>query len=199
MPSERWRISIIGGHELWRESLCVFLSRMLPSSIVFEAADDNDPVFDTTALNLILFYLSPPYFRGLEQLSELRRRFHLTPVILISDVQDNLADLVIRAHSANAFLRTSASSEELFATMVDILGGRQQLEGSRGKRKKAAFPLSPRQMEVFVLLCRGKTNKEIGTELSMSDNTVRTHVSAIFDMLGVRNRTEAAALGCQLV
>ncbi len=197
--TERWCIAIIGGHDLWRESLCVFLSRIMPSAMVFESADDTDPVFHNAALSLILFHLSPPYLRGLERLSQLRRRFRLTPIIMISDVQDNLAELVVRVHSAHAFLRASASGEELLSTIADVLGGRQISQHASGKRKDPAFPLSPRQVEVYLLLCQGKTNKEIGTALSMSDNTVRTHVSAIFDMLGVRNRTEAAALGCQLV
>ena len=144
---ERWRISIMGGHELWRESLCLFLSRIFPSAIIFEAADATDPVFQHSMVNLIVFCLSPPYLQGLERLLELRRRFSLTPVIMISDIQDNLADTVLRTHNATAFLRASASAEEIFSTIADILGGRQIYpQPSLDKRKSTPFPLSPRQM-----------------------------------------------------
>ncbi len=190
----------MGGHELWRESLCLLLSRMFPNAVIFEAADETDPVFRTSIVNLIVFCLSPPYLKGLGQLLVLRRHFSLTPVVMISDVQDNLADTVVRTHNANAFLRSSASADDIFATIAGILGGRQIYpQPSQGKKKVAAFPLSSRQMEVFSLLCKGMTNKEIGIVLSLSNNTVRTHVSAIFDMLGVRNRTEAATIGNQLI
>jgi len=189
----------MGGHELWRESLCLFMARMFPNAMIFEAADETDPVFLHSMVNLIVYCLSPPYLKGLEQLLELRSRFLHTPVVIISDVPDNLADMMVRTHGADAFLRTSASAEEMYATMSDILSGRKIDPREGQSRKGAPFQLSPRQLQVFFLLCKGMTNKEIGTALSLSDNTVRTHVSAIFDMLGVRNRTEAATIGTQLI
>ena len=54
-----------------------------------------------------------------------------------------------------------------------------------------ASPLTPRQLEVLRLICEGRPNKTIARELSISDATVKLHVSAILQALGVRNRTEA--------
>ena len=51
--------------------------------------------------------------------------------------------------------------------------------------------LTPRQIEVLIHLCEGKSNKLIARELAMSENTVRVHVSAILQALGASNRSEA--------
>jgi len=58
----------------------------------------------------------------------------------------------------------------------------------------AEYGLSPREREVFVLLCRGRTNEEIAAALFISLSTVKTHLSSIFLKTGTRNRLEAAAL-----
>jgi two-component system, NarL family, nitrate/nitrite response regulator NarL len=197
---EKYCLAIIGGHELWREAICTLLSRMMPNAMIFGASDENDPVFSAGNVNLVIFCLSPPYLKGLERLLKLRHRFQAVPLILISDAEDNIAALAMRVRGANGFLRASASIEELWAMISDALSGKLNFPLSNQEFSgEAKLSLTPRQLEVFVLLCQGRTNKEIGSRLCMSDNTVRTHVSAIFDLLGVRNRTEAAVLGRNLI
>lgn len=195
---KKYCVSIIGGHELWREAICTLLSRMMPNAMIFEASDENDSAFGAGNVNLILFCLSPPYLMGLERLLKLRHRFPAIPLILLSDAEDNIAALAMRVRSANGFLRASASIEDLWAMVSDALAGKLDYPPADHKSGGVKFSLTPRQLEVFVLLCQGRTNKEIGSRLRMSDNTVRTHVSAIFSLLGVRNRTEAANLGSYL-
>lgn len=59
--------------------------------------------------------------------------------------------------------------------------------------------LSPRQQEVFVLLCDGKSNKDIARSLGLAESTVKLHVRAIFGKLNVRNRTQAVLKATELV
>jgi DNA-binding NarL/FixJ family response regulator len=83
--------------------------------------------------------------------------------------------------------------------VAGVMKGKLDCCMSMQREGKRSALLTLRQMEVLTQLCRGQTNKEIGIALQMSDNTVRTHVSAIFSLLGVRNRTEAASLAKYLL
>ncbi len=64
---------------------------------------------------------------------------------------------------------------------------------------EALPPLTPRQAQILDLIIRGASNKEICRDLSLSEGTVKIHVAALLRALGVRNRTEAAALGSRMM
>jgi two-component system nitrate/nitrite response regulator NarL len=195
----RWCVAIVGGHELWSAAMCMLLSRMLPNAIVLEAEDENDPIFKSGLVNLVLFCLSPPYLTGLESLLKLRTLFQAVPLILISDAEDNVAAMARRACRASCYLRTTSTVEDLWSMVATVLNGKLDCCKTKQRAGKKNSALTSRQKEVLTLLCQGRTNKEIGITLRLSDNTVRTHVSAIFNQLGVRNRTEAASLAKYLL
>jgi DNA-binding NarL/FixJ family response regulator len=67
------------------------------------------------------------------------------------------------------------------------------------KRARGTVGLTQRQTQVLRLIAQGKANAEIATELGMSENTVRIHVSAILKALGVANRTQAALVANQMI
>ena len=75
------------------------------------------------------------------------------------------------------------------------------LAGRRGRAGVTAAGLSPRELEVLVLVAEGRTNREIGSELFISQKTVSVHVSRILAKLGASNRAQAATiahrLGCR--
>ncbi len=201
LAKERWCVLIADGYDLYREALCVLLSKMLPHAVVFGVSGDkHDPPPGAVPVKLVLLRLTPPYMRGFDMLRTLHRRFPITPIVLLSDVIDDSVVTMARARGACGFLHASASPEDLMYAINDVLAGRPVFPDDGDRVLKGAnFQLSPRQVEVLDLLCKGMTNKEIGSRLRMSDNTVRTHVAAIFDILGVRNRTEAAMLGRHLL
>ena len=66
-----------------------------------------------------------------------------------------------------------------------------------GRREEEIDPLTPRELEVLALLARGQKNVEIAGRLSVSERTVKFHVSSLMHKLGAENRTEAVTLAAQ--
>lgn len=188
-------------HALSREAICLWLMRVLPGATVFEVASVHEKfALRPDLLTLILFALRQPYQKSFTMLQDLRHRFPYTPLVLMSDVMDARILTVARAHGVSGLFHTSDGTEDLMAVMRHALEGKPVFPMAMcnvGNQGDSRF--SPRQAEVLELLCEGKSNKEIAALLNMSDNTVRTHVSAIFTKLGVRNRTEAVISGRNLI
>jgi DNA-binding CsgD family transcriptional regulator len=68
----------------------------------------------------------------------------------------------------------------------------------RDEAKLAALGITPRELEVLELIAQGLSNKEIADRVFVSENTVKTHSSRVFDKLGARRRTQAVQLGKEL-
>jgi DNA-binding NarL/FixJ family response regulator len=104
---------------------------------------------------------------------------------------------------AAGFISKASDPEELLAALRVVTGGGiylpRQILGVPSPRSAASLDLSPRQIDVLLKVMQGKTNKIIAKELLISDNTVKTHITAAFRALNVTTRTEAvfkaAALG----
>ena len=68
----------------------------------------------------------------------------------------------------------------------------------RDQAKVDALGITPRELEILELITAGLSNKEIGARLFVSENTVKTHSSRVFDKLGARRRTQAVQLGKEM-
>jgi DNA-binding NarL/FixJ family response regulator len=158
-------------------------------------------------LDLILLDLFMPGAHGLSQLVTLRNRAPQTPIVVISSLND--ADTVRQAITCGAagFIPKS-SPRDLIATALQVVfaGGiylPQDLLGDAnpaqertadprgGSDDPFSGPLTPRQIEVLNLVAEGKSNKRIAYELSISEMTVKAHVTAILRKLGVVSRAQA--------
>lgn len=187
---------VIEEHALSRESIGLLLSRALPEAVVLEVSSVKDGLLvDACGVSLILFGLRPPYMKRLDTILELRRRLPLAPLIVLSHTEDIKIAALARARGACGLLHTSDDTEDLLAVIRRALVGKSGFPGARDEFERTTLRLSPRQTEVFNLLSLGKSNKEISAALSVSGNTVRTHIAAIFNILGVSNRTEAVIQG----
>ncbi len=201
------KILIIGGQTLYREAICLLLSRIFLHAEVFEAPNSEDcSDKNINEVDLILLCMTPPYLTTLLALPKLRRRFSTSKILILSDVIDSRIVQMARIRGAHCFVHSAENSDYLVAAMLDTLAGKlifPEIPEGDGKQIRWSwqmnFKLTGRQAEVFDLLCKGMTNKEIGAKLRMTDNTVRTHVSALLKILEVRNRTEAVILGRSLL
>jgi DNA-binding NarL/FixJ family response regulator len=158
-------------------------------------------------LDLILLDLFMPGAHGLSHLVTLRSRMPQTPIVVISSLND--ADTVRQAIICGAagFIPKS-SPKDLIATALQVVfaGGiylpRELLSDPEPSRERPADPrgvsddpfsgpLTPRQVKVLNLVAEGKSNKRIAYELSISEMTVKAHVTAILRKLGVVSRAQA--------
>jgi DNA-binding NarL/FixJ family response regulator len=143
---------------------------------------------------------------GFVAIREFRLRCPLLPVVIIS-AHDNASN-ARRALSAGAagFIPKSTPTPQVIEALQEVLAGGVYLppamaetaanpENLISPRRAAAEPeagsLTVRQIEVLGFLCQGKANKEIAADFGLSEKTVKTHLSAIFKVLKVVNRTQA--------
>jgi DNA-binding NarL/FixJ family response regulator len=158
--------------------------------------------------DLVLLDLNMPGAYGFSGLVLLRGQYPQVPVVMIS-AQDEPA-VVVRAREfgASGFIPKSSSLEIIQEAVNAVLQGddwwpAQAFEPIEvSAQAKAAgeglASLTPQQFRVLTMVCEGLLNKQIGFELSVSEATVKAHVTAIFRKLGVRTRTQAALLLQQL-
>jgi DNA-binding NarL/FixJ family response regulator len=199
------KILICDDHPVFREGLRDALVAL--SGRVIEAADcasalrevDADPSID-----LVLLDLAMPGADGWTAFRALRSRHPSVPVVIVS-ASDDPADMR-RAidQGAAGFVPKSASPEILRNALRLVLAGGVYVpaaalgapppaEASGAPRRRArAAQLTPRQIEVLILMSRGLTNLEIASALGIAEGTVKTHARTIFEVLDVSNRTEAA-------
>ena len=99
------------------------------------------------------------------------------------------------AFGARGYLRWDASHAEVCAALAHALAG-VELGGQRGNgQSEADIRLTARELQVLVGMTEGKSNGEIGRELFLSEDTVKTHARRLFRKLGVNDRAQAVALG----
>ena len=145
------------------------------------------------------------YFPGLnaeDDIRVLRQDHPLIGILVVSMLTDRPVIERLLHAGANGFVSKSAPPETMSAGVIEVLNGERPIylpAANRG-RPRAALEnpvdgLPPRLMEVLKLICMGLSNKEIARELDLSVSTVRAHVSALFQKLGVSNRAAAASIG----
>jgi DNA-binding NarL/FixJ family response regulator len=203
MPDKR--VLIADDHPLYCEALRAVVPQACPGAEICEAASQAEvlaAVNSDAAFDLVLLDLNIPGASGFSCLSALRRVAPLTPVVVISAIDDarTMQDVILGG--ANAYVPKSAPRQVLINTMRAILAGGTYLPAevvaalrqshSRAREEPAARDeLTLRQRRVLELLSQGMSNKQIARALAISEITVKAHVSSIFRKLGVTNRVQA--------
>jgi DNA-binding NarL/FixJ family response regulator len=189
-------------HPLFRNALRQTLEPHFPDVRIVEAGTLDEVVAAIEATeepDLVLFDLNMPGARGFSGLMYLRAQYPAVPVCVVSASEDR--DTIRRslALGATGFVPKSSSPAEIRQAIDAILDGGAwtppglELGGARGEDALAARlgSLTPQQLRVLMMMGEGLLNKQIAYELSVSEATVKAHVSAVLQKLGVENRTKA--------
>lgn len=149
-------------------------------------------------IELVLLDLTLHGETGMALLPQLAARAGQPAVVVISSSEDETTVRAARAAGAQGFLAKSAGRSALVRMFRAICQGKGFFPGEQAPLA-SDIPLTPRQMDVLVLLAQGFPNKRICQSLNLTEHTVKTHLKAIFAHLGVHNRTacvtRARALG----
>lgn len=195
------KLLIVDDHPLVLEGLAALLKQASPGSIVLQASDPMeglDALERQPDLDLALIDLALPGIGGLATIRAFSERRPALPIVVLSASED--PDDVRLAFSAGArgYLPKSAPRQTLFAALQFVLAGNRyvpevMLGGSplSGDLPGATARLTPRQLEVLQRMATGLSNKEIGHVLDVSEKTVKAHVTEVFRVLAVVNRTQA--------
>ena len=207
--SECIRIVVVDDHTLFRRGLVGLLSEMESFQVVGEAANGREALNTLEAENpdIVLLDINMPGMGGVEALTALRKKGVETPVLMLT-ISQHEEDLIgaIRA-GANGYLLKNAEPEILQQTIKQVIAGKSVLAPEvteqvfrmvRSRQKGSANLLTERESEVLRFLSRGLTTAQTGSEMFISENTVKTHVRHILEKLEVSNRAEAVAKATQL-
>lgn len=201
---EAIRILIADDHPVVREGLFAMLSRESDFEVVGEARDGVEAVNKAKELSpeVVLMDLRMPELDGVEAMNQIKSAKPDTKFIILTTYSDD--DYIFRGIEAGArgYLLKDAPREELFKAIRAVHRGEsliQPVVASKvldrltelSRRAPSGEELSERELEVLRLIAKGAANKEIGAELSIAQSTVKTHISTIFQKLGVNDRTEA--------
>jgi DNA-binding NarL/FixJ family response regulator len=208
--SEPIHIIIADDHPLFRDALRLTLETR-PSTATVRAAgslDEAAKLIGVSEVDLVLLDLTMPGVQGLSGLLYLRAQFPSVPVVVISASEDRSIARKCIAFGAAGFVPKSASATAINAAIDKVLAGGlfipAEMEGDevpdRDTEALAARlgALTPQQVKVLMMLSQGLLNKQIAYALSVSEATVKAHVSAILAKLGVESRTQAVILAARI-
>ena len=201
------RILIVDDHEVVRDGLAVMLARQEDISVVGEAKNGLEAVEKSLELHpdVVLMDLRMPELNGVEAMRRIRDELpDLKFLVLTTYDTDEYIFEAIEA-GAKGYLLKDASREELFQAVRAVHRGESLIEPGVASRlldrlaqlsrqatqTSSNDTLSQRETEVLRLMAHGSANKAIAALLSISESTVKTHVSNIFQKLEVGQRTEA--------
>jgi DNA-binding NarL/FixJ family response regulator len=161
-------------------------------------------------LDLVLLDLYMPGAQGLSQLVALRTKLPATPIIVLSSLSDPQTVGQCLTCGAAGFVPKSASKDEIAVALQTVFDGGVYAPSCLGAGPVPAplppvarrhmpddqdsGPLTGRQIAVLDLVALGKSNKQIAWELSISETTVKAHMTAILRKLGVNSRAQAIVL-----
>lgn len=193
------KILLADDHAALRTGLRYLLHRVFPDSAVIEACNYSEAhalACRYRDLDLVVLDLAMPRNNPTDGVASMRSWLPTAAIMVFSASNDPQDILAASAAGANTYLHKSASSEEIVAAIHRSLQGSASNHGRNshevGSEKIPTPKLTRRQQEVLTLLAQGMTNKQIGRVLQISDLTVKTHVTTIFQVLSATTRTEAA-------
>ena len=191
------RVLIADDHAVVRQGLRTFLDLQDDIEVVAEAADGAEALTaaEQHAPDVVLIDLVMPNVDGIEAIRELRERMPAVRAIVLSSFIDDEKLLPAVRAGAAGYLLKDVQPQQLVEAIRTVHAGGALLHpkvASRLLEEMATDPLTPREREVLALIGRGMANKVIARELSLSEKTVKAHVSSILAKLGVTDRTQAA-------
>lgn len=204
------RLLIADDHPLFRLALRQAVAGVVDAADIVEA-DSLDAarsqLLKQPDTDLVLLDLHMPGSHGLIGLASLRAEFPACAVVMISAHDDPATIRRALAYGAAGFIAKRAGLDELQTALRAVLACETWVPAAlRDQVANAAVTpdddalanrlnsLSPQQFRVLALIAQGRLNKQIADTLAIQERTVKAHATAIFEKLGVRNRTQAGVL-----
>ena len=203
--SEKIRIVIADDHSMIREGLTQLLELEGDIQVVAEAGNGEEclKVIEKEKPDVVLLDINMPVMNGLKMLETLRNSKNKKQKVLILTIHNEIEYLMKAVDiGVEGYVLKDAESAVLKKAICTVHSGEKYIDFSmvpmlnekiaQEKEKVEDEKLTRREIEVLKLLAEGLFNKEIAYKLSISEKTVKNHVSNIFKKIGVFDRTQAA-------
>ncbi|HEX4320379.1 MAG TPA: response regulator transcription factor [Acidobacteriaceae bacterium] len=196
------RILVVEDHPIVRQGLVALLNVVEGVEIVAQASDGAEAVkqFEASHPDVTLIDLRLPKMSGVEVIQRVRAdQPHARFIVLTTYDGDEDIYRALQA-GARAYLLKGMSVEVLISTIRSVHAGKSIIPPAIAQKlaeRMATEQLTQREQDVLEQIVRGKSNKEIGTALDISEATVKTHINNLLGKLGVEDRTQAATAAIQ--
>jgi two-component system invasion response regulator UvrY len=202
------RVVVTDDHRVVREGLRYMLNDAPDVDVVGEAESGEEllALVGSEVVDVVLLDVRMPGMSGLDVLERLAEDAPQVRVLMLS-MHDQPAYVrrAIELGAAGYLLKSAGRDELLTALQVAAEGGTylpgelmEPLVATMAGRTRSSGKLSPREHQVLQLVANGLENKQIATELDLSEATVKTYLRGVFERLEVSSRAEAAAVGLRL-
>ncbi len=206
-----YRLVIADDHPLFRGALREAVAGMLERVDIAEAGtfDEVAGLLDRGGdVDLVLLDLKMPGVRGFSGLMYMRAQYPSVPVVVVSANDDPTAIRRCMEFGASGFIPKTLGVEAMRGAIQRVLDGGvwtpPDVDLSTGSDAETAelmsrmATLTPQQVRVLMMLSEGLLNKQIAYQLGVSEATVKAHVSAILQKLGVESRTQAVIAAAKI-
>lgn len=203
---EKVKTLIVDDHKVVRDGLKAVFEQGTDIEVVAEAgtAEEAIELLDKIETDVILMDISLPGMNGIKATQVIREEYPEVKIMILTMFdQEGYVYEAVKA-GATGYMLKSASTDEIVDAIFTVNEGKAVIHPDAtakllkefvtlSESQTREYGLSDREMEILQLLADGKSNKDIGKELWISEQTVKTHVSHIFEKMGTKDRTETVA------
>ena len=202
MAKESIRVLVVEDHHVVRQGLVALLSVAEGLEVVGEAADGVEAIaqFRKHQPDITLMDLRLPRMSGVDAIQRIRMESPQARVVVLTTYDGDEDIYRALQAGARAYLLKGMTSEELIATIRTVHAGKSHIPAAVAEKlaeRMGTEELTPREFDVLEQIVHGKSNKEIATELEITEATVKTHINSLLGKLGVTDRTQAATAAIQ--
>ncbi|MDK9861572.1 response regulator [Staphylococcus equorum] len=201
------RIILVDDHHIVRQGLEFLLSTVDDIDVVGGFSDGKSffEYLETNELpDIVLLDLVMPEMNGIEITEMMKKSYPEVKILVLTSYVDDEHVISAIDKGADGYEMKDVEPDQLIKTIKKVLSGEKTIHPQaqsviEAVSKKPHFTnkLSKRESEVLAEMTKGKTNKEIAESLFVSEKTIKTHVSHIFNKLQVTDRTQAAIYAMQ--
>ena len=199
MDDSSIRILIADDHPIVRDGLNAVINDQPDMEVVVEAANGKEAVALARQHrpDVLLIDLRMPQMNGVEAVNTIRAEWPQARIIILTTYDGDEDIYRALQAGAQAYLLKGMPRTELLDTIRAVHAGHKRIPpevAAKLAERISASELTDREQDVLKLIVDGCSNREIGTNLSITEGTVKAHVNSILNKLGVNDRTQAAVL-----
>ena len=194
------RILTVDDHALLREGIAALVNAESDMKLVAEASNGQEAIerFRLNRPDVTLMDLQMPALNGIEAIIGIRTEFPNARIIVLTTYTGDVQMLRALKAGARAYLLKGEVHRDLLDTIRAVHAGQKRIPPEVAAQLAdhvAEDDLTSRELDVLRLIATGNTNKEIACQLSIAEETVKSHVTNILAKLGANDRTHAVTIG----